>query len=182
MAKLGARLRELRRRRDLGLRELAARSGVSHSAISLIERDRMSPTVDTLGAILDALGATLVGFFTELQPGAPYTPFYKADDLIEIGNPEAISYRVVGMTHPDRRLLMLHETYAVGAETGAAISHPAQEAGIVTRGTVEVTVAGQSRVLRPGDAYYFDSRLPHHFRNAADERSQIISAVTPPSY
>ena len=59
MAKLGARLRELRRRRDLGLRELAARSGVSHSAISLIERDRMSPTVDTLGAILDALGATL---------------------------------------------------------------------------------------------------------------------------
>lgn len=182
MAKLGARLRELRRRRDLGLRELAARSGVSHSAISLIERDRMSPTVDTLSAILDALGATLSGFFMELQPGAPYAPFYRAADLPEIGNPEAISYRIVGMSHPDRQLLMLHETYAAGADTGEAISHPAQEAGVVTRGAVEVVVAGQSRVLRPGDAYYFDSRLPHRFRNAHDGASEIVSAVTPPSY
>ncbi len=182
MAKLGARLRELRRRRDLGLRELAARSGVSHSAISLIERDRMSPTVDTLGAILDALGATLSGFFIELQPGAPYTPFYRASELSEIGNADAISYRIVGMNHPDRQLLMLHETYAVGADTGEPIAHPAQEAGVVTRGAVELTVAGQTRILRPGDAYYFDSRLPHRFRNAAQEPSEIVSAVAPPSY
>lgn len=182
MAQLGHRLRELRRRRDLGLRELAARSGVSHSAISLIERDRMSPTVDTLAAILDALGATLGGFFADLRPEAPYTPFYGAADLTEIGNPDVISYRIVGMNHPDRRLLMLHETYAVGADTGEEISHPAQEAGLVTRGAVEISVAGQTRVLYAGDGYYFDSRLPHRFRNAADAPSQIISAVTPPTY
>ena len=182
MAQVGHRLRAVGRGRDLGLRELAARSGVSHSTISLIERDRMSPTVDTLGAILDALGTTLSGFFAELKPGAPYTPFYGPADLTEIGNPDIISYRIVGMNHPDRQLLMLQETYAIGADTGEEISHPAQEAGLITRGAVEVSVAGQTRVLRPGDAYYFDSRLPHRFRNVAEEPSQIISAVAPPTY
>lgn len=182
MPKLGTKLKELRRRRDLGVRELAIRSGISHSTISLIERDRMSPSVDTLSAILDALGTTLTGFFSDLQSSLPYTPFYRAGDLVEIGKANSISYKVIGMNHPNRQLLMLHETYAVGANSGDAFSHSAQEAGMITKGAVEVTVGDFCRVLKPGDAYYFDSRLPHRFRNVSDETSEILSAITPPTY
>jgi hypothetical protein len=78
----------------------------------------MSPSIDTLSAILDALGTTLTGFFSDLQSSVPYTPFYAASDLVEIGKIDAISYRVIGMNYPNRSLLMLHETYAVGADTG----------------------------------------------------------------
>jgi len=182
MPKIGAKLRELRRRRDLGVRELAARSGISHSTISLIERDRMSPSVDTLSAVLEALGTTLPGFFSDLQSSLPYTPFYTSQDLVEIGKVDTISYRVIGLDHPNRQLLMLHETYAVGADSGEAFSHAAQEAGMVLSGAVEVTVGGQQKVLRPGDGYYFDSRLPHRFRNVHDGKSEILSAITPPTY
>lgn len=182
MPKVGAKLRELRRRRNLGVREVAVRSGISHSTISLVERDRMSPSVDTLSAILDALGTTLTGFFSDLQSTLPYAPFYAAEDLVEIGKVETISYRMIGINHPNRQLLMLHETYAVAADSGEAFSHSAQEAGMVMRGAVEVTVGGQSRVLHEGDGYYFDSRLPHRFRNVSDETSEILSAITPPTY
>ncbi|MGI6852181.1 cupin domain-containing protein [Mesorhizobium sp. 1B3] len=41
---------------------------------------------------------------------------------------------------------------------------------------------GECRVLSPDDGYYFDSRSPHRFRSASDEPSQIVSAVTPPTY
>ena len=95
---------------------------------------------------------------------------------------QTISYRVLGMNHPNRQILMLHETYAVGADSGAAFSHSAQEAGVVVRGAVEVTVGDQSRVLGEGDGYYFDSRVPHRFRNASGGTSTILSAVTPPTY
>ena len=139
-------------------------------------------TEANLGAILDALGTTLTGFFSDLQPGLPHTPFYSASDFVEIGKGDTISYRMLGMNHPNRQLLMLHETYAVGADSGEAFSHTAHEAGMVTKGAVEVTVAGQSRVLRKGDGYYFDSKLLHRFRNVADEPSEILSAVTPPTY
>ena len=182
MANVGAKIKELRTRRELSVRELGLRSGVSHSTISLIERDRMSPSIDTLAAILDALGATLAGFFVDLQSALPYDPFYAAADLVEIRQDEKLSFKMIGLNHPNRQLLLLHETYAVGADTGDGVAHAGQEAGLVLSGEVEVTVAGRSRVLRQGDAYYFDSRMPHRFRNLSDQTGEILSALTPPSY
>ncbi|MFC3124395.1 cupin domain-containing protein [Pseudoroseomonas globiformis] len=182
MALVGGKLRALRQRRGLGMRELALRSGVSHSAISLIERERMSPSVDTLAAILAALGTTLSSFFSDLESGFPTKPFYKAEELAEIGRADRVSYRLVGMDYPNRRMLMLAERYAPGARTEAMIAHNAEEAGIVTQGAVEVTVDGRMQILRKGDAYYFDSRLPHSFRNVDADVSEIVSAITPPTY
>lgn len=182
MPKVGTKLRELRRRRDLGVRDLAVRSGVSHSTISLIERNRISPSIDTMSAILEALGTTLTWFFSELPLKLPCSPFYIADNFIEIGRANKISYRMLGVNHPNRQLLMLHEIYAVGSDSGEAFSHSAEEAGIVIRGAVEVTVGDQSRILHKGEGYYFDSQIPHRFRNVADEESEIVSSVTPPTY
>jgi mannose-6-phosphate isomerase-like protein (cupin superfamily) len=155
---------------------------VSHATISLTERDKTSPSIDTLAAMLDALGSTLVGFFEEVRQSTPHSPFYSNEDLVEIGNAKSISYRVLGANHPNRRILMMRETYEVGATTGVAFSHTAQEAGFVLRGAVEVRVGNESRVLREGDAYYFDSQMPHQFRNVGDTVAEIISAVTPPTY
>ncbi len=171
----------LRQRRQLSMRELAVRSGVSHTTISMIERDAISPTIDTLQAILDALGSRLAEFLGGIQQGAG-SPFYMADELPEIGNPETISYRLIGLNHPYRSFQFLKESYAVGADSGQMLSHVAQEAGVVVSGRVEVTVGGVSRELRAGDGYYFDSREPHRFRNAGKTPAEIISAISPPSY
>jgi len=182
MPRIGVHIKELRKRRKLTVRELAARSGVSHATISLIERDRTSPSIDTLSAMTDALGTTLVGFFDDIEQSIPYSPFYTADQLVEIGETSTISYRMLGINHPNRRLLMLRESYEVGADTGEAYSHRSQEAGFVLAGEIELTVGNETRLLRQGDAYYFDSQLPHRFRNVGKTRAEIISAVTPPTY
>lgn len=182
MARIGQHIKELRTRRKLTVRELALRSGVSHGMISLIERDRNSPSINTLSAILDALGTTLVGFFDNIEAPTASAPFYKKDDLTEIGDTQSVSYRIVGMRHPNRHILMLHESYEVGADTGEAFSHKAQEAGFVLEGEIEVTVGQQTQVLTAGDGYYFDSQTPHRFRNVGNCKAQIISAVTPPTY
>lgn len=181
MAKIGKDLMALRQRRQLSMRELALRSGVSHTTISMIERDAISPTIDTLQAILDALGSRLSEFLGGLQQGAG-SPFYPARDLPEIGNPETISYRLIGLNHPYRSFQFLKETYAAGADSGALLSHVAQEAGYVLSGRVEVTVGAQTRELHAGDGYYFDSREPHRFRNSGKGPAEIVSAISPPSY
>lgn len=180
--KIGERLRELRQRRKLSVRAVALRSGISHSSISLIERDLISPSLDTLHAVLDALGTTLAGFFLDIHASSPQSPFCRAAELTEIGRTDAISYRVIGMGYPNRSMLMLHETYAPGADTGEAFSHSAQEGGMVLKGAVEVSVAGRTEILQPGDGYYFDSRQPHRFRNVSNSPSEIVSAITPPTY
>ncbi|SEM32537.1 transcriptional regulator, XRE family with cupin sensor [Roseovarius azorensis] len=181
MAKIGVNLRRLRQRRHLSTRELASRSGVSHSTISLIERDQISPTVDTLQAVLDALGSRLSEFLSGVREGGT-SPFYRAEDLPEIGNPDNISYKIIGLDHVFRSIQFLHETYSVGADSGEMLTHVAQEAGFVMTGQVEVTVGQATRVLNRGDGYYFDSREFHRFRNVGSTKAEIISAISPPSY
>ena len=47
-------------------------------------------------------------------------------------------------------------------------------------GELEVTVGDELRVLKVGESYLFDSRIPHRFRNISNARTVVISACTPP--
>ena len=62
------------------------------------------------------------------------------------------------------------------------ISHEAEEGGLVISGEIEVTVGDRVGLLKTGDGYLFDSRLPHRFRNLGPEDCVIVSACTPPSF
>jgi transcriptional regulator with XRE-family HTH domain len=55
----GPLVKQARRRHGLGQAELADRLGTSQPAISRIERNLVSPTVETLERILNAMGETL---------------------------------------------------------------------------------------------------------------------------
>ena len=60
---IGGRLRFVRARHKLSQRELAKRSGVTNSTISLIESNQMNPSVGALKRILDGLPMGLAEFF-----------------------------------------------------------------------------------------------------------------------
>ena len=172
---VGARLRSVRTSIGLSQRELARRAGVTNGLISLIEQNRVSPSVSSLKKVLDGVPMSLAEFFT---PQA----FFAAEELVELGNPE-VSLRLVAAQRPGRQLTLLHERYAPGAATGEEmLAHRGEEAGMVIRGRIELTVSGAARVLGPGEAYYFASQLPHRFRNVGREPCEIISACTPPTF
>ena len=42
-----------------------------------------------------------------------------------------------------------------------------------------MTVGDEVQVLKAGEAYLFDSRIPHRFRNVSVGRTVVISACTP---
>lgn len=178
---VGARLRALREKHGLSQRELAKRAGVSNAIISLIEQNRTSPSVGSLKKVLDGLPVSLADFFAMELPSQPQV-FFAAAELAEIAGGR-VSYRQVGRNLQGRALQILHERYAPGADTGEVmLRHEAEEGAVVICGRLEVTVGDQRRVLGPGDAYYFDSRTPHRFRNVGDEECEVVSACTPPSF
>jgi transcriptional regulator with XRE-family HTH domain len=179
---VGSRLRAVREMQGLSQRELAKRAGVTNGTISLIEQNRVSPSISSLKKVLDGIPMSIADFFA-LQAAPRLKIFFAADELFEIGGGKAISYRQVGQDLAGRALQILHERYAPGADTGKAmLRHEAEEGGVVLNGQLEVTVGDQRRVLGPGEAYYFDSRLPHRFRNLGEEPCEVVSACTPPSF
>lgn len=180
--RVGERLRAVREACGLSQRTLARRSGVANGLVSMIELGRTSPSVATLKKILDGVPMTLADFFAGNLPSSEEPVVHRASELVEIGS-EGISYRQVGRNLDRRELQLLHERLQPGADTGIEmLRHESEEGGVVVRGTLELTVAGQRYLLEPGDAYYFDSRLPHRFRNPGDEVCEVVSACAPPSF
>lgn len=188
---IGRRLRVLREARNLSQRQLAARVGVTNGQISLIEQNKVSPSVASLKKILDGLPMTLGEFFAE-EEGNGIKTFYRHDELVDIGTPsfygpdatvQKLSLLRVGGGTASQNLMMLHETYDPGADTGARLyTHESEEAGIVIEGEIEITVGEEVMVLKTGDAYLFDSRRPHRFRNRSAARCVLVSACTPPTF
>ena len=181
MEDLGWRLKRVRELNGLSQRQLARRSGVSNATISLIENQQTSPSLGILKKILDAVPVSISDFFAlELQADAKVV--YREKELTEIGS-GAVSYRQVGTDLRERRLQIIVERYAPGADTGRAmLTHEADEGGVVLAGRLELTVGEQTHVLGPGDAYLFNSRIPHRFRNTGQEECILVSACTPPSF
>ncbi len=179
---IGTRLKLVRQIFGLTQRELARRAGVTNGAISLIEQNRVSPSISSLKKILDGIPLSLADFFT-LDFSPSDNVFFVENELTEISYDHTISMRMVGRRLQDRALQMLRETYQPGADTGdAMLRHAGEECGIVVSGSITITVGVQERQLNPGDAYYFRSDIPHRFRNQSSEPCVLISAVSPPSF
>ncbi|ACE94733.1 putative transcriptional regulator protein (plasmid) [Rhizobium etli CIAT 652] len=178
---IGSRLRHLRIAHKLSQRELAKRTGVPNSTISLIESNASNPSVGALKRILDGIPIGLAEFFA-FEPERPKKAFYAAEELVEIGK-GAISYKQVGETLFGRSLQILKECYQPGGDTGKIpLVHEGEEGGVVLSGRLEVTVDDERRILGPGDAYYFESRRPHRFRCVGPVPCEVISACTPPTF
>ena len=179
---VGARLRMVRDKFGLSQRELAKRAGVTNGTISLIEQNRVSPSISSLKKVLEGLPMSLADFITFDAETAAQQVFYRHDELPDLGN-NGIELRLVGVGHERRDIAILRERYEIHADTGPdMLQHDGQEGGVVIRGHVELTVGTESRVLGPGDAYYFDSQQPHRFRNVGDEICEVVSASSPPTF
>ena len=177
---VGERLRTLREMYGLSQRALAKKAGVTNGIISMIEMNRNSPSLATLKKILDAIPISFSEFFT-VDRNSRLQTVYRAGDLLEIGS-AGFSFRQVGKDMTDKAMQILHERIEPGADSGAEmLRHESEEGGVVIRGSVELTVGGETQVLEPGDAYYFDSRVPHRFRNIGKEDAEIVSACSPPA-
>lgn len=180
---VGARLQALRKLKGLSQRELAKRSGVTNSTISMIEKNSVSPSISSLKKVLGGIPMSLVEFFSmDAAAEEKQQVVYRADELTDIGTAN-ISMRLVGRVQPGRALAFLDETYPPGSDTGADMyAHEGEEAGILLEGKLELTVAEDVFILEPGDSYYFESARPHRFRNPFDEPARLISATTPANF
>ena len=154
----------------------------------MVEKNRSSPSVASLRKILGGIPMTMAEFF-EPDQGADdrivFTPTELVDLTSRLYHEDAepcgkLTFLQVGDARA-HNLQILHEFYAPGADTGPSmLEHLSHEGGIVISGEIELTIDDQARILKTGDAYLFDSRRPHRFRNVSDRPAEVISACTPP--
>jgi HTH-type transcriptional repressor of puuD len=176
---IGEKVRALRTKFSLSQRELADKAGITNTAISSIEKNKVSPSVSTLHKILKVFDLSMVDFFQLSTLQLPSGFLIKESDQIEIGT-DGVSLKLISNNRPNPKLTFLIEKYEPNTTTGKhGIRHEGEEVGIVTSGRIKVIYDGEEYNLTQGDSYVMDTNKSHEFINDTLEVTTIISAHTP---
>lgn len=169
---LSSRLRALRQERDLSQRALAERSGLSANAISLIERDEISPSVATLQRLAAALGVKMSYFFdAETQARVLHV---RAGQRPVIRN-AGLTIEGLGARLADQQMEPFLIALAPHAEMGAGqVGHGGHEFVCCLAGRVEYEIDNVMYRLEAGDVLLFEADLPHRWGNPGDEDARLL--------
>ncbi|MEW6348483.1 MAG: cupin domain-containing protein [Thermodesulfobacteriota bacterium] len=181
MDTLGNRLRRQRKARELSLKQLAALVGCTPSYLSMVENDKLDPSVSRLKKIADALGATIVKLFSEGSGEEGVVLRREERQRVSVHGSKLlieILIRQGSEKKMDARLAIV----APGGGSVGEYTHTGEEFGYLIRGTLELSVNGTTYVLREGDTFYFNSTSPHSFRNVSEEEAEVLWVNHPPSW
>lgn len=177
---LGPRLRAVRVERGLSLDDLAARSGVSRSMLSQVERGQANPTFATLWNLTNALGlefSELIG----LQSGsrssrielsaASFTPEMKTEDGL-------CRLRILSPTTSAGSVEWYDLTIAPG---GALVSAPhspgSMEHLTVREGRLSVSSGADVASVGPDETARYAVDAPHAIRNEGETIATALLVV-----
>ena len=181
MSNIGLRIRELRQQRGQTLEQVAAETGLSVSFLSMLERDKVSISVDNLERIARYYEVHMVHFFS----GPDETPVVvtrRADILKSMNTPGSGPATVTLLANRlNARMEPLLVHVGPGHEEPHFRKHEADTLAYILEGSARlISETGEETLLEQGDlAYYVNS--PHRrFANASNEQSLLFFIITAP--
>ena len=180
--KFGEKIREVRGRKRMTIREVAEQAGVSESLISQIENNKISPAIDTLLKIIDIL---------DIDPDFIFRDF-KKDHAVNLVRANEKKRAVIGGVTYEQlsHTLSSSEEHAIeaylleippGGKSGNdEYGHVGKELGVIIKGRGECTIGKRVIVLKKGDSISFSADVPHQLRNIGKGPLQAFWIITPP--
>jgi transcriptional regulator with XRE-family HTH domain len=174
----GEALRARRQENRISIRALADQVGVSPSLVSQIENGKVNPSVETLVALVTALGLSLDELFLDVpvsageplpKPGGTGVVRRGRRPHIELAT--GVIWDRLTPTH-EQGVDFLYVVYEVGGAScapGAFMRHHGREYGLILSGRLGAAVGFETFELGPGDSIVFNADEPHRLWTIGDE-------------
>jgi len=177
----GEKLRAIRELRGKTIRETAQLAGLSESLISQIERNKVSPAMDTLLSLIEVLDIDFEYLFADYRRERDVR-IVRAEEHRTIDFPgiryEQLASAGSSEIHGIEAWLL---EIAPGAQRGSTeYGHVGQELGIILEGTAEFSIGTRQYQLKSGDSLSFNSDVPHVLKNPGTIPLKAYWILTPP--
>jgi DNA-binding transcriptional MerR regulator/mannose-6-phosphate isomerase-like protein (cupin superfamily) len=178
---VGRKIRRLRQAARQSLEEVAQATAIPVSALSTFERTSVGLSLRTLHELARHFGSTLAALSGQEDHD-------ERESLVRAGEwmtlPGASPGVAVQALARGRMAMECHRfELAPGGSSEGAYQHEGEEFIHVLSGSLEIVMDGDRFfVLNAGDSFYFESRRPHSWRNASDQKTVAIWINTPPTF
>lgn len=180
--KFGGKLRAVRERKCITMKEVARLAGVSESLVSQIERNKVSPSIDTLLTLADVLDVDHEYLFNDYKHN-------KAVSIVRSGKGSTLAQGKVTLRQLSRSGDLPEEhtieafvlEIGIGAEKGdMEYGHTGKEFGVILEGQGDLVYGTETYHLNTGDSVSFSSDIPHTLKNTGTVILKAIWIITPP--
>ncbi|MCG2586778.1 helix-turn-helix domain-containing protein [Massilia sp. TS11] len=180
-ARIAAQVRQLRAALGLSLEALAARSGVSRSTISLIERAAASPTASVLERLAAGLDVPLARLF-DTPDSAPPQPLARRAEQPRWTDPVS-GYIRCNLTPPQwpTALRLVEVMFPPGASVAfdnAGLSAQHTQQIWLMEGEMQLSIGATDYSLAAGDCLAMALDQPIVFRNPGSTAARYLVAVS----
>ena len=201
---LGKKIRAERQKRQLTLEKFSARTGLSKSFLSQIERGNTEPSITSLKKIASEFGYSVVNLFADengtesnwgYQNGITSHPVKKPTYRNEVSVVRSNKRKrlalpgsnvVYDLLTPDmkRQLEVMYMKVKAGENSGnePMIDSPGEKLCIVMKGVLEISVGNESYRLAEGDTIYYPAHVAHSWQAIEGDTIEVIWILTPPSF
>lgn len=177
-AEVGKRIKTVRNSKQMTLRDVAAKAGVSATLISDIERGKTSPTVNSLSKISAALDEAITHFIQEnWETEVTHTARSRQTTMIDTDGGTKVTHLSNGFDGD--RLEWTEAIYRPGYVSNHPLVHHGEKCVHVLAGALEVLIEGQSMRLESGDTLHFKSDHPHTVKNVHAGDTRVYWVTTP---
>jgi transcriptional regulator with XRE-family HTH domain len=181
MKRLGERIKRKRVSQHMQLNELAAKVGVSSSALSQIEKAKAFPSIVTLKSIADNL-YTSVGELIGENEVLTNNPLVRFNEISFVEKNDSGASLFLLSNHGTGKQMdaFMIDLEPGGDAEGIMKNHPGQEFCFLLKGRVAFTLDEKVYMMEINDSFYFNSARPHSLKNLSKSNSQLLRIITPP--
>ena len=175
---IGSKIKALRLKNNLTLKELAARSELTIGFLSQLEHNVSSPSIQTLENIIEALGSTLKEFFNDEEETRIV---FKKEDFYEH---ETKDFKIKWIVPDAQKREMEPIILNINPHCKSQIitPHNGEEFGFVLKGRAKLIYGKEEILISSGQTFYLEGNKTHYIENKSDDLVSILLVSTPPSF
>lgn len=180
---MGDRLRMRRRVRQLSLKELADKTGLSIGLLSQIERNISTPSLRSLRMICEALNMPASWLFDAPQStNSEVVIRPSARRRLDLSPTGIVKELLTSDITPEVQMMrVLIEPGALFE--GIPSSKPGvAKCGFVVKGSGTLRLGSESFALKAGDSFSFHANQPHNILCDPDTSAEVLWVVSPALY
>ena len=182
---IGERIRAQRHKLRLSLDTLAARTKLSKSFLSQVERGTTSPSIESLSLIAEAIGVPMFLFFVEEDK---QQVIYRHSERRSLTVPDShFQYESIWFGAHRKMEVIIGRLQPGESSSDQPRGHSAaemitvDECVFVLQGKAEFQLGDEVNILEKGDSAYFAGNIPHRFCAVGEEELVLLFAIAPPA-
>lgn len=178
--KLGDIIKRLRKERKMTLLGLSKESGVALATLSRIENGRMTGTLQSHMEICKAFKITLPELYKDL-PSSKKTlevQHKKPKEEVYIHDKKSLSEILTSSAQNKKMTPVLIKILKGGQTPSEKDASGTEKFAYILDGKVEAVIGDNRYNLSKDDTLYFESSLPHTFRNIGQSQAELITVTS----